>query len=69
MKKITQDEYLKLLGLFTLASDSQRQCYQAETLMNKMLGLDNGSHLSDEIYGPGRGFDEALKREGFEVEQ
>jgi hypothetical protein len=71
-KQITQDERLKLLGLFTLATNYYRLSREAEFAMNRALGKDanNQGHLSDAIYQDAHrveDFDEALKNEGFEV--
>ena len=71
MEDISKEKYAMIFGLFTLASKHQRKVDEYETEMNSLLGLHNGSHLSDEIYTVGShvDFDEALKRAGFQVEK
>lgn len=74
MKTITPDERLKLLGLFTLATNHYAKLREAEFAMNRALGKsgDDQGQLSDAIYAEQRtveDFDKALKLEGFEVDQ
>lgn len=51
-KRITQDEYLKLLGLLTLASDWNRRLSDVRDSATLLLevGDDEHGHLSDAIY-------------------
>lgn len=76
MKTISHDDYLKALGLFTLACEGADQATLFENAIGKLLGIDppyySGGHISDALYvGLGRkpvDFKELLRREGFEVE-
>jgi hypothetical protein len=65
-KTISREQYLMGLGLYTLAATKQAQVMEAETALNDLLGLENGSHISDAIYTQGDTFDAALEREGIE---
>jgi hypothetical protein len=71
--KINRDESLKLLGLFTLATDYYRKCREAEIAINRTLGRDEADqgHLSDAIYSGDSSisnFYAALKKDGIELE-
>lgn len=66
--RITREQYYIAKGLFHLASEHQRQCMEYEKTLYKLLGVDDGSHVSDEIYSPSRGLDEALRLAGVTVE-
>jgi hypothetical protein len=68
MKTITREKYLMGLGLFTLAAMHQAKCVEAEAALHEMLGLEDGSHISDAIYSPPDTFDAALAREEIAVE-
>lgn len=76
-KKISSDEALKLLGLFTLANEAYSECRKAELAINRALkridsNYEDGycGHISDAVVG-GRvsatTFYEALAKEGFTV--
>jgi hypothetical protein len=74
MKTIAKDESLKLLGLFTLASEHYSKAREFEFAMNRALGKDANDQgsLSDAIYqrDGSRSSDEfyaALRNEGFVV--
>lgn len=73
-KIIDRDTYLKVLGLFTLATNYYRIMREAEFKANEVLDLDmhSGTHISDAIYTDGGGcirdFDEALRKQGIEIE-
>ena len=76
-KKISNDEALKLLGLFTLANEAYSKCREAEMAICRALKRidsnyedDYCGHISDAVVG-GRvsaaTFYEALANEGFTV--
>ena len=71
---ITYEQRTMALGLFMLAKISQEKVDSYEREMNELLGLDNGSHFSDEIYGydwtlpvVDQHFEAAMKREKLKV--
>lgn len=72
MKTISKGESLKLLALFTLATDHYAKAREAEFAMNEALGknANDQGHLSDAIYARDAGhssgeFYSALRQEGF----
>lgn len=70
---ITADDRLKLLGLWTLATEHYRKCREAEHVINRMLGLSEQGAVSDAIYrtdGPHTvaDFDDALVADGVAVD-
>jgi uncharacterized protein YjbK len=73
--KISNDESLQLLGLFSLATYYQHKCFQAEELLCKILDEDRYGHISDAIYrvdnGPAsaQDFYDALKKSGIEIQE
>jgi len=72
IKLITNDESLKLLGLFKLATEYYSRLREAEVAINRSLGkdADNQGHISDAIYGNEHStedFYKALKLDGVEV--
>lgn len=69
MKTITRQQYLMALGLFTVAQTKQRQVVEMENELNGLLGLGEGSHVSDEIYDRNGNLDDALEREDIKVEE
>ncbi|MEW8120055.1 MAG: hypothetical protein AB2792_23085 [Candidatus Thiodiazotropha sp.] len=70
MSTITNEQYLMAKGLWYLANEHQSKCVEYETALNNLLGLKNGSHVSDSIYNIDGGYaiDDALKKEGIQVE-
>lgn len=74
--KITRDEYLRALALFTVAHEHYVQSGTFGEALNRIVMATPqkypGGQIDDLIYGEGRAsvadFDEALKREGIEVE-
>jgi hypothetical protein len=66
-KTINRSTYLQALGLYTLASIHRAKVDDAREELLRLLGVENNGHIDDEIYSPNRGFDEALKLEGFTV--
>lgn len=74
--KITRNEYLQAFTLFMMANSHSRKAYEFEWGMNCLIRPGNsdfgGGHLGDAIYSTEAGtaeiFNEALKREGIEVE-
>lgn len=67
--KITTQEKLQLLGLFTLANQHAKKVQEAERAMADLLEHDDPyvDHLSDEAYNDAPDFNGALKRMGIEV--
>lgn len=66
---ISYDDYLKALGLFTLAKEHSDKSDVFRKALGRLLAPDKElDHLCDAIYSNMRGFDEALKLEGFIVE-
>lgn len=66
-KIISKHTYYAALGTFIVAVQKQRQADRFEADANKLLGADNGSHLSDAIYdyeimGTVEEFDEVLRK-------
>lgn len=70
MKTISHDDYLKAKALFTIASEHAREAEKFEATMARLLGADpmSAGHVSDDIWSPQFGFEEALKLSGFQVE-
>jgi hypothetical protein len=66
--KITRNEYLQALALFTLASQHMRKVEEFELAMNEVLKSDTGSHASDALYC-NTSFDSALKSMGITVSE
>jgi hypothetical protein len=72
--KITEDDRLKALGLWTLCTSHYGEARKAEAALRRMLGdetVDSG--IGDSIYasdGPwlARDFDDALRMSGVDVE-
>lgn len=81
MKTLSHDDYLKALGLFTLACHHADQATVFDNALAAHLGYDDGEHgyyphmghISDNIYvgltGTRDAFLTLLKKEGFEVEE
>ncbi len=75
-EKLTRDEYLQTFALCTMAHSNSMKAYDFERAMNRIVRPDNndfgGGHLGDAIYSTEpmtvEIFNEALKREGIEVE-
>ena len=72
--QITRDDSLKLLGLFTLATDHYAKLREVEFAINRALGRDGGDQgvMSDAIYKKDSGhssveFYDALAREGVTI--
>lgn len=72
--QITRDDSLKLLGLFTLATDHYAKLREVEFAINRALGRDGSDQgvMSDAIYKKDGGhtageFYDALAREGVTV--
>lgn len=65
---LTRQQYYAALGLFYLAQAKQQECRTFESELHKLLGLEEGSHVSDAVYTPDDTLDAALKREKIEVE-
>jgi hypothetical protein len=72
-RKISRDQYLQALGLFVLGNDHYTKGQEIETVLNAMLGLESGSHVSnvmfDERATAATNFDRALLLEDIEVER
>jgi hypothetical protein len=74
--KISRDDYLKALALFTMAHDHYAKAGTFGDALNRIIMAAPekypGGHVDDAIYSDERGtveaFDEALRREGIEVE-
>ena len=49
MKMITHDEGLRLLGLWTLATERYRLLREAEHALNRAIGLSYQGHVSDAL--------------------
>lgn len=71
---ITAEQRLIAFALFVTAKMNHEKVDRAEREMNEALGLENGSHFSDQIYGYDwtlpeveRQFDLAMKRENLKV--
>lgn len=70
-RKISRDIYLQALGLFILGNEHYTKGREIENLANKLLGLEDGSHVSDRLFDNNASvsdFDEALRRSDIEVE-
>lgn len=75
-EKITREEYLQAFALFMMANTHSQKAYEFEWAMNKIVRPGStefgGGHLGDAVYSTEPAtvavFDEALKREGIEVE-
>lgn len=69
-KTITRATYLQALGLFTMAHRHRTKADEFQKELAAVLGVgsDDAGHVSDAIYDDRRGFDEALRLEGFTVE-
>ena len=75
-KRISRDEYLRAFAMFIMANDYSLRCYEVEWALNRMIRPGStdfsGGHIGDAIYSSERatqaGFDEALRREGIEVD-
>lgn len=71
--QITNDESLKLLGLFKLATEHYGKAREFEFALNRALGKEENDqgHISDAIYGYEKwstaDFFDALKKEGVEI--
>ena len=65
--RISYDTYLKALALFTMANHLYVECRKAQLMTDKMLNLEDGSHVDDAVYNSSLAspsdFDEALARE------
>ncbi len=73
MIKITRDDGLKLLGLFTLATEHYRKCREFEFAINRALGREGNdqAQISDAIYCDRHtvaDFYAALSNEGFTID-
>jgi len=66
--KISRSTYLQALGLFSLARKHQLKVVEFSKELDSLLNIENG-HVSDAVYDEAKGFDEALKRDGIEVEE
>ncbi len=74
--KITRDDYLRALALYTVAHEHYVQSVRFAEALNKIIMVSPekypGGHVDDAIYADEGGsvaiFDEALKREEIEVE-
>lgn len=74
--KITRDEYLKALALFTVAHECYVNSGNFGEALNRIIMTEPkkypGGHVDDAIYSDGRAtvddFDEALRLEEIEVE-
>ncbi len=68
-RTISRATYLQALGLFTMASRHRQKADEFSNELFALLGSDKSSHVSDAVYDDRRTFDEALKLEGFTVEE
>lgn len=74
--KITRDEYLRAFALFTMAHEHYVQSGNFGEAVNKIIMITPekypGGHVDDLIYSDGplpvAAFDDALKKEGIQVE-
>jgi hypothetical protein len=50
-KHISADDRLKFIGLMKMAHEHVRETRKIELAIIAMLGIEEGGHLSDNIYG------------------
>lgn len=70
-RTIPYDVYLQALGLFTLGNSHYTKGRECENMANALLGLEDGSDLSDKLFETGAGpaeFDRALELSDIVVE-
>lgn len=70
-KIISRSAYLQALGLFTIGNSHYTKGREVEDMANGLLGLEDGSHVSDIMFNKGatvRDFDEALRKADVTVE-
>lgn len=71
-KTISQDTYLKVIGLYTIAHQHYTKCREFERAMLDILGLEDQGCVCDEIYSDQpwskSEFDKGLQNDGFTVE-
>ena len=70
-KTIPHSIYLQALGLFTIGNDHYTKGREIEDMANGLLGLEDGSHVSDVMFDKNatvRDFDEALRKAKVTVE-
>lgn len=68
-KKITKDQHIRALALFTMAAEHYAKAREFETALHDMLGYDDSGYcgcISDEM-SDGGNFERGLKKEGFVV--
>jgi len=66
---ISYDKYLMAKGLFHLATEHRRKSSEFEHALHDLLNVDIHSHISDAIWDDNDTLEDALKREGVEVEE
>lgn len=66
-KTISRQTYLMALGLYTVARARARDVDTFRDELETLLGMAAGGYISDAVYGEIT-LDEALEREGIEVE-
>lgn len=67
--KISRNDYLRLVGLLTLASSHNRALQQIEKAAIEITGeFETGGHSGDEIWGFDQDADALLSRLGITVE-
>lgn len=73
-KAISADDRLRALALFTMAKEHSMKAREFELSLLTLLCIEDGGHLSDEIWGFGaermaksKIFDDLLDREGISV--
>lgn len=68
---LEHSRYLQALGLFTMARRHAERADEYRNELHALLGIETGSHVEDAIWSGGPidipEFDEALRREGFNV--
>lgn len=73
-RTITADDRLKFIALMTVALDHERKAREYGLSINRLLGTDDDSHVSDALYGAYGAaltveqMDELLLREGIGVD-
>lgn len=73
MSKISYGDYLKIVGLMVIAKEGMRQLAGLESAMaeilGKKVGVQDTSHISDEIYGGDCDPNRMLKHMDFTIEK
>ena len=73
-RTISADERLKFIALMTVALEHERKVREYGLAINRLLGTEDGSHISDALYGVYGAalsvdeMDQLLLREGIAVD-